>query len=468
MVHRSIEIKRRTFLANCGLGLGSIALSDLLLEGAPGPAVTPGAKRVIYLHMAGSPPQQDLFDYKPKLTEFNGKKCPKEFIEGRRLAFIKGHPTLLGAPHPFRPMGGNGLMVSKLFPHFEKIIDDVTIIRSMHTDQFNHAPAQLMLHTGSMQFGAASLGAWVSYALGSENKNLPSYVVMVSGSKDPSAGKALWGSSFLPSQHQATRLRSKGAPILYLDNPKGLTKADRRRTLDAIGDLNRAEAEACGDREVLARIEQYELAYRMQSSVPNVVDLKKESPKTLERYGAKPGAGSFANNCLMARRLVEEGVRFVQLFDWGWDIHGTGKNDDLISQFPKKCAQVDRPIAALVQDLKERGLLDDTLVIWGGEFGRTAMNEKRNGSKFLGRDHHPDCFTMWMAGGGVKKGYVHGETDELGYTITKDPVSVRDLQNTILHLLGQDAHRLSYPFMGLNQRLIGPAGEGTVQYDLLA
>ncbi len=467
-MHNPDEIKRRTFLAQCGLGLGSIALANL--EGASALAApdAPKAKRVIYLHMAGSPPQQDLFDYKPKLNALHGKKCPKEFIEGKRLAFIKGHPDILGAPHPFKPMGGNGLMVSKLMPHFEEIIDEVTIVRSMHTDQFNHAPAQLLLHTGSMQFGGASLGAWVSYALGSANENLPSYVVMVSGSKDPSAGKALWGSSYLPSQHQATRLRGKGDPILYLNNPKGMSQADRRRTLDAIGDLNRREAEASGDREILARIEQYELAYRMQASVPSALNLKKESKETLERYGAKPGADSFANNCLMARRLVEEGVRFVQLFDWGWDLHGTAKHDDLMTQFPKKCQQTDRPIAALVTDLKERGMLDDTLVIWGGEFGRTAMMEARNGSKFLGRDHHPDCFTMWMAGGGMKKGYVHGETDELGYTITKDPVSIRDLQHTILHLLGQDGRRLTFPFMGLNQRLIGPAGEGMVQYSLLA
>lgn len=462
------DIKRRTFLAQCGIGIGSIALGDLLAGANQTAFAAPKAKRVIYLHMAGSPPQQDLFDHKPRLNELNGKKCPKEFIEGKRLAFIKGHPTLLGAPHKFRPMGGNGLMVSELLPHFESIIDDITIVRSMHTDQFNHAPAQLLLHTGSTQFGGASLGSWVSYALGSENRDLPAFVVMVSGGSDPSAGKALWASSYLPSQHQATRLRGKGSPILYLDNPKGVNRKTRRRTLDAIGKMNRAEAEATGDAEVLARIEQYELAYRMQSSVPDVVDLTRESPETLKSYGAKMGAASFANNCLMARRLVESGVRFVQLYDWGWDMHGTDKTNDLTRGLPMKCKQIDQPVAALVRDLKQRGLLDDTLVIWSGEFGRTAMMEARGGTKLLGRDHHPDCFTIWMAGGGIKRGYIHGETDELGYTIGRDPVSIRDLQSTVLHLLGQNPQRLDFPFMGLNQRLIGPAGEGSVIHPLLA
>ncbi|MFT5154623.1 MAG: hypothetical protein ACI841_004631, partial [Planctomycetota bacterium] len=299
-------------------------------------------------------------------------------------------------------------------------------------------------------------------------ENLPSFVVMGSGGTDPSGGKSLWGSGFLPSKHQGVRLRSKGAPILYADDPPGLSRSSRRRSLDALRELNQEEHQRSADPETLARIEQYELAYRMQTSVPTVMDIGREEAGTLELYGAQPGGSSFANNCLLARRLVEDGVRFVQLYDWGWDVHGTSSGDDLITQLPKKCAEVDRPIAALLIDLERRGLLDETLVVWGGEFGRTSMREARGGSKLLGRDHHPDCFSIWMAGGGVRAGHVHGETDELGYTIGRDPVSVHDLQATILHLLGLDAESLRFPYLGLNQRLIGPAEGPRVIHELLA
>ncbi|HIL69656.1 MAG TPA: DUF1501 domain-containing protein, partial [Verrucomicrobia bacterium] len=462
---------RRHFLGRTGIGLGAMSLASLQGSlgsgGIPGvtsdplspkaPHFAPKAKRVIYLHMAGSPPQLDLFDYKPKLQQMDGELCPKSFFEGKRLAFIKGHPKLLGSPYRFQQHGASGQWMSELLPHFSGVADEVTVVKSMFTDQFNHAPAQLLLHTGTSQFGGASMGSWITYGLGSQNRNLPGYVVLVSGGTDPSGGKSLWSSGFLPSVYQGVQCRSRGEPILYVTNPEGINRKNRRHSLDALKELNELEHREFGDPETLTRIEQFELAFRMQMSVPEVMDIKKESIKTQESYGAVPGQASFANNCLLARRLVEKGVRFVQLFDWGWDIHGTQKGDDLMHQFPKKCRNFDRPATALIRDLKNRGLLDETLVIWGGEFGRTSMNEARNGSKFLGRDHHPDCFTIWMAGGGIKKGLSYGSTDEFGYTITENKVSIHDLQATVLHCLGLDPHHFSYPFQGLNQRLVGPA-----------
>ncbi|MEJ6829712.1 MAG: DUF1501 domain-containing protein, partial [Akkermansiaceae bacterium] len=316
-------------------------------------------------------------------------------------------------------------------------------------------------------FGGASIGAWTTYGLGTPNQDLPGYMVMVSGGKMPSGGKALWGSSYLPSVYQGVQCRPKGDPVLYVSNPDGMSRATRRKSLDALQKLNRLELETFQDPETLTRIEQYELAFRMQTAVPGVMDISKEDPKTLEEYGAKVGEASFANNCVLARRLAEQGVRFIQLFDWGWDIHGTGKNDDLKTQFPAKCRQTDKPITALLKDLKQRGMLDDTLVVWGGEFGRTPMNEARNGSTFLGRDHHPDCFTMWMAGAGIKPG-TYGASDPLGYSPAENPVDVRDLQATIMHQLGLDPHHFSFPFQGLNQRLIGPANHPKVVHDILS
>jgi hypothetical protein len=408
-----------------------------------------------------------MFDYKPKLVELNMQSCPESLLKGQRFAFIKGVPKMLGTPHKFRQFGNNGVWVSETLPQMGEIIDDVCLVRSMTTEEFNHAPAELFLYTGSSRAGSASLGSWLTYGLGSENQDLPGFVVLISGGTDPTGGKSLWSSGFLPSVYQGVQCRSAGEPILYLNDPAGMSRMTRRRSLDVLGQLNELEAKQWGDPETVTRMAQYELAYRMQIAVPEVMDISKEPESIREMYGAKPGEATFANNCLLARRLVEKGVRYVQLYDWGWDIHGTGAGDDLLNAFPKKCREVDRPAAALVKDLKQRGLLDETLVIWGGEFGRTPMNEARGGSTFLGRDHHPHCFSLWMAGGGVKPGIVHGATDELGYEVVKDKVTIRDLQATILHLMGMDAWRLAYRYQGLNQRLIGPAGEAVVQKALL-
>lgn len=472
---------RRAFLSRGGLGLGSIALGSLMPDDAPGAMKLPEnplaprraplpskVKSVIYLHMSGAPATLDLFDYKPKLNELNMQDCPESLFQGKRFAFIKGRPKMLGHVHPFKQVGGNGLPVAEIMPHFMKIVDDVTVIRSLSTDQFNHAPGELLVHTGNMRPGSASIGSWITYGLGSENADLPGFVVLLSGGTDPTGGKSLWNSGFLPSVYQGVQCRTTGEPVLFSSNPDGMSREARRRTLDALAKLNALESREFGDPETLTRIAQYELAYRMQTAVPEVFDLGKEPHHMLEMYGAKPGEGSFANNCLLARRLVENGVRYVQLFDWGWDMHGTNKENDLPNGLPKKCRDVDQAAAALVLDLKQRGLLESTLVIWGGEFGRTPMNEARGGTKFLGRDHHPNCFAIWMAGGGVKGGCIHGSTDELGYDVATDKVSVRDLQATILHLLGFDAKRFSFRSQGLNNRLIGPTDEGKVVRQILA
>ena len=475
-------LSRRQFLKNCNSGLGGIALASLL--GNSGNAATPASqenplaprkphfapkvKNVIYLHMSGSPPQHELFEHKPKLVEHHMQACPEELLKGQRFPFIKGHPKLLGSPYKFQQHGQCGAWVSELLPNVARHVDQLAFIKSMHTDQFNHAPAELFIYTGSPQFGGAAMGSWITYGLGSESQDLPGFVVLISGGTDPTGGKALWSTGFLPSVYQGVQCRTTGDPILYVTDPKGMSRQTRRRSLDALKDLNEFELQQFGDPETLTRISQYELAYRMQLAVPDVMDIARE-PKTIqELYGALPGQASFANNCLLARRLVERGVRYVQLYDWGWDIHGTGMGDDIMTALPKKCKETDRPIAALLADLKQRGLLEETLVVWGGEFGRTSMNEERNGSKFLGRDHHPHCFTIWMAGGGIKPGITLGETDELGYFITKDPMSVRDLQATLLHLLGLDPFQLTYAYQGLGQRLIGPEGDAKVRHELLA
>jgi len=480
---RAQAITRRHFLRSSQAGLGALALSTLLgrqSQGAPAesgvvhpltpkpPHFAARAKRAIFLEMAGAPPQHELFEYKPKLVELHMQPCPESLLKDQRFAFIKGHPKLLGTPYKFQQHGQCGAWVSELLPHLSRQVDDIAFIKSMYTDQFNHAPAELLLYTGSPRFGGASMGSWITYGLGSENQDLPGFVVLISGGTDPTGGKSLWGSGFLPSVYQGVQCRTTGDPILYATNPQGMSHDVRRRSLDALRRLNEFELEQFGDPETLARISQYELAYRMQMAVPEAMDIARETQETHQLYGAKPGESSFANNCLLARRLLERGVRYVQLFDWGWDIHGNSADNDIITKLPEKCREVDRPIAALLTDLKRMGLLDETLVIWSGEFGRTSMNEERNGSKFLGRDHHPHCFTMWMAGGGIRGGITHGETDELGYFITRDKVSIHDLQATILHLLGLDAWKFSYPYQGLEQRLIGPEGEAKVQHALLA
>ena len=482
-LHLARALTRREFLSRSGrfslgaIALGSLAGRELFATSAEAlvnplsakPPPLPGkARAVIYLSMSGAPPQHDLFDFKPKLNEFHMQACPAELLQGETFAFIKGTPKLLGTPYKFAQHGGSGAWVSEMLPHFAKIVDDVALVRSMNTDQFNHAPAELFLYTGNMRAGAASMGSWATYGLGSENQDLPGFVVLLSGGTDPTGGKSLWGSGFLPGVYQGVQCRAAGEPILFSRDPAGMSRETRRHSLDLLRELNEAEAAAVGDPETVTRIAQYELAYRMQIAVPEVMNISKESPETLARYGAKPGEASFANNCLLARRLVEKGVRFVQLFDWGWDIHGTGAVDDLMNAFPKKCREVDQASAALVQDLKQRGLLDSTLVIWGGEFGRTPMNEARNGSTFLGRDHHPHAFTIWMAGGGVKPGLVFGKTDELGYRVIEDKVTVRDFQATVLHLLGFDPYAFHYKYQGLNQRLIGPTNEGKIVKGLLA
>lgn len=474
-------ITRRHFLRQCQVGLGGIALTSLLAEvaggsatsndgaqGAKPPRLAPRAKQVIFLHMAGGPSQLELFECKPELSKRDGQYCPKEFLAGQRFAFIKGRPKLLGTMYEFAQYGQSGAWFSSLLPNLATCADELTIVRSMSTEQFNHAPAQLLMHTGNQVLGYASLGSWVTYGLGTLNQDLPGFVVLCSGGHSPDAGKSVWGSGFLPGVYQGMQCRSSGDPVLFVDDPPGMSREVRRRSLDALADLNHLQAEEFGSPETVARIQQYELAFRMQMSVPEVMDIRHETSQTLAAYGAEPGQGSFANNCLLARRLVEKGVRFVQLYDWGWDGHGTGENDDLVHQLPKKCQEIDRPVAALIRDLRSRGLLDETLIVWGGEFGRTSMMEARNGSTFLGRDHHPKAFTMLFAGGGMKPGLDFGETDDFGYFITKDEVTVRDLQSTILDLLGLDAKRLSYPYLGLNQRLIGPEGRGRVRRELFA
>ncbi len=452
------ELTRRTLFKEVGYGLGTVALSSMLGEalaqaGGPKPHFAPRAKRVIFMFMAGAPSQVDLFDPKPLLQQYNGQPCPEELLKGERFAFIKGTPRLLGSPYQFEQCGESGQWVSELLPNFRKVVDDVAIIRSMQTDQFNHAPAQLFLNTGFQQPGRPSLGSWLSYGLGTENKDLPGFVVLVSGENNPDGGKACWGSGFLPTVHQGVEFRSQGEPVLYVTNPDGVTSEVRRDTLDALRDLNGLKHQQTLDPEIETRISQYELAYRMQTSVPELMDVGSESAETHALYGTEPGKRSFGNNCLLARRLVERGVRFVQLYHRGWDNHGTSPGDDLKTRLPSLCREVDQGMAGLLTDLKQRGLLEDTLVVWGGEFGRTPMNEGRAGSTYLGRDHHPRAFTMWMAGGGVKPGLSLGATDDLGYNVTADPVHVHDLNATILHLLGLDHTRLTFNFMGRNFRL---------------
>lgn len=477
-MQKARAVTRRHFLRTAQLGIGAMALGSLMsrdgfaMRAAVNPAAprapmfAPRAKSVIYLGMSGGPPQQDLFDYKPALNKYNMKPCPAEFLKGQHFAFIKGTPKLLGSPYKFARHGQSGAWVSELMPHIAGVVDDLAMVQSMNTDQFNHAPAELFVHTGSPRFGAASIGSWMTYGLGSMNEDLPGFVVLLSGGSDPTAGKSVWGSGFLPSVYQGVQCRSEGDPILYVSDPAGMSRATRRDSLDALRQLNEYEHQEVGDPETLTRIAQYELAYRMQVSVPDVMNIAKEPTDVLEMYGAKPGEARFANNCLQARRLVEQGVRYVQLFDWGWDCHGTGPHDDIIHHLPIKCRQIDRPIAALIRDLKQRGLLDQTLVIWGGEFGRTPMNEARGGSKSLGRDHHPDAFTLFMAGGGIKPG-IYGQTDELGYYITQNKITIRDLQATILHTVGMDPFAFHYRYNGLNQRLIGPTDEANIRRELL-
>ena len=422
---------RRHFLRNSTAGLGGIALNAFLADEAKSATGNPlalkkpqfpaKAKRVIYLHMTGSPPNLDMFDYKSELSKRDEQDCPDRFLEGKEFAFTSGVPKLMGSPRKWAQYGKGGSWMSDAIPHFHGIADDMCMVHSMHTDQFNHAPAELLIYTGSPISGRPSMGSWVTYGLGTENQDLPGFVVLISSGTQPNGGKNSFGSGFLPSVYQGVQCRSKGDPVLYSSNPPGMDRTMRRHTLDALRDLNEKQAEEMGHPETLTRISQYELAFRMQASVPEVMDISKEKAKTLEAYGAKPGESSLANNCLLARRLVESGVRFVQLFDWGWDFHGTRADTGITDGLTKKCASMDKPIAALINDLKERGLFEDTLIVWGGEFGRTPFREGRTAkSKVLGRDHYPDAFTMWMAGGGVKGGFDYGQSDELGFSVAEN------------------------------------------------
>jgi hypothetical protein len=461
---------RRHFLRDGSLGLGGAALSLLGAgkasagevvnpQAAREPHFKPKAKRVIYLHLTGSPPHLDMYDYKPELVKRNGQLCPDEFVKGKKFAFTSGTPKLLGTPRKFARHGKSGMWLSDALTNLPRVADEICMIKSMFTDQFNHAPAELLLYTGSPRSGRPSMGSWITYGLGSENENLPGFVVLISSGVQPNGGKNSFGSGFLPSVFQGVQCRSKGDPVLYSSDPPGMDRALRRESLDAMRDLNEIQARQLGHPETLTRIAQYELAFRMQTSVPDVMDLSREPAKMLDAYGAQVGGSSFANNCLLARRLIEQGVRFVQLFDWGWDFHGTGAGESLGDGLTSKCSSMDKPVTALLLDLKQRGLLEDTLVICSGEFGRTPFREGRTAaSALLGRDHFPDCYSMWLAGGGVKGGLEYGASDELGFSVARDKVHVHDLQATILHLLGFDHTKLIYRFQGRDYRLTDVAG----------
>jgi hypothetical protein len=461
---RLLGVTRRHFLRDSTAGLGGMALASLLGQGlradednplAPRrPHFKARAKNVIYLHMAGSPPHLDLFDYKPTLVKADGQDCPDEFLKGKRFAFTSGVPKLLGSPRKWAQHGPNGTWISDAIPNIAGVAGEIAVVRSMNTDQFNHAPAELLLYTGSPNQGRPSMGSWVTYGLGSESQNLPGFVVLISSGSNPSAGKSNWGAGFLPSVFQGVQCRSQGDPVLYISDPPGMDRETRRKSLDALRDLNEIQAKELGSPETTTRIAQYELAYRMQMAAPEAMDISKEPPEVLKAYGAQPGAGSLANNILLARRLVEKGVRFVQIFDWGWDFHGTGPGEDIRDGLTHKCRTMDVPVAALIRDLRQRGLLDETLVVWGGEFGRTPFREGRTAKgAVLGRDHYPDCFSIFLAGGGVKPGITYGESDELGFSVAKDKVHVHDLQATILHLLGMDHEKLTFRFQGRDYRL---------------
>ncbi|MBL8817627.1 MAG: DUF1501 domain-containing protein [Planctomyces sp.] len=446
---------RRWFLRDCGVGLGAVALRSLLSESiaqaddalAPRqPHFAPRAKNVIFLFMAGAPSHLELFDYKPQLAKYDGTLPPAELLKGYRAAFINPNSTLLGPKFKFDRYGQCGAELSELLPHLAKVVDDIAIVKSMVTDGFNHAPAQIQMSTGSLQFGKPSLGAWTMYGLGNEAGNLPGFVVFSTGKKGPSGGSANWGSGFLPTVYQGVEFRTTGDPVLYLSNPRGVDQQLQRETLDAINTLNQNRLEIVGDPEISTRISSFEMAYRMQASAPEVMDLSREPQHVLDLYGAKPGEPSFANTCLLARRLVQRGVRFVEIFHEAWDQHG-----NLVNDLKRNCADTDQACAALISDLKQQGMLEDTLIIWGGEFGRTPMVQGGND----GRDHHPNAFTMWLAGGGIRGGVTLGESDEFGFNATVDRVHVRDLHATILHLLGFNHKQLSFPFQGLDQRLTG-------------
>ena len=467
------SLNRRIFLERAAGGLGALALGSLLnpgtssaadkpSRGLPGlPHFAPKAKRVIHLFMAGAPSQLDLFDFKPKLVQYEGKPIPPEVIGGQRYAFIRSDAAALGPRFKFAKHGQCGAEISEVMPHLAKVVDDICIIKSIHTDQFNHAPAQIFFNTGFSQPGRPSIGSWVTYGLGAEAKDLPAFVVMSTGA-GISGGAANWSSGFLPTMYAGVRFRNQGDPILSVSSPAGVDSKLQRDSLDLVGALNKQRLETVGDPEIASRIASYEMAYRLQTSAPELMDLKSENKETLDLYGCDPAKPSFARACLLARRMIERGVRFVNIYHEGWDAHS-----DVAGNLKNNCGATDKASAALVQDLKQRGLLEDTLVVWGGEFGRTPMVETNAAlGRSLGRDHHPQAYSMWLAGGGVKPGLTYGSTDELGFNVAEKPVHIHDVQATILHLLGLDHERLTYTYQGRAFRLTDVHGK--VVKDILA
>jgi hypothetical protein len=467
-----LDVTRRHFLRECGVGLGKIALAGLLTHplggrspaadavGSPNPLAPrkphfpARAKRVIHLFMAGAPSQLDLFDYKPELARLEGKPLPPSVIGGQRYAFIRPDAAVLGPRFKFARHGNCGAELSEMLPHLAKVVDDICLIRSVHTDQFNHAPAQIFFNTGFAQPGRPSLGSWALYGLGAETQDLPAFVVMSTGS-GISGGSALWSSGFLPTIYTGVRFRNQGDPILDVSNPPGVDAKLQRESLDLVSALNQRRLQSEGDPEIATRIAAYEMAFRLQTSAPELMDLRRESKETLAMYGCDPDKPSFARACLLARRMIERGVRFVNIYHEGWDAH-----TDVVGYLKRNCGETDQATAALVRDLKQRGLLDDTLVIWGGEFGRTPMVESNVAlNRSQGRDHHPQAYTMWLAGGGVKAGLTYGTTDELGFHVAENPVHVHDLQATILYLLGFDHEKLTYHHAGRDFRLTDVFGK---------
>jgi Protein of unknown function (DUF1501) len=468
------QATRRHFFEQCGVGVGAMALGSLLGDQAAAaqplatnpmaprpPHFDPKAKAVIFLFMAGGPSQLDLFNDKPMLRQHHGQLPPQSYLEGKRFAFLKGTETLLASPRRFGRYGECGQELSDLLPHHRKIVDDVCWMHGVKTEVFNHGPAKLFMNTGSPQPGRPGMGAWVTYGLGSEANDLPGFVVLQSGPRGPRAGSSLWSSGFLPTTHQGVPFRSGPEPILNLTSPKGMTRDRERRFVDVVSELNQMRLDRVGDAEIATRIAAYEMAYEMQSSAPDLMELSQEPQATLDMYGATPGKPSYANNCLLARRLVERGVRFIQLYHTSWDHHG-GPTENIEHHLPAICKEVDQASAALIGDLKQRGLLDETIVVWGGEFGRTPMGEVREKT---GRDHHIDAYTMWAAGGGFKPGVIHGKTDELGLGTIEDETHVHDLQATILNQLGFDHERLTYRFQGRDYRLTDV--HGNVKHELV-
>lgn len=470
----SHQITRKYFFKECFSGIGAMALGSMVggcdwlgskdsfdQFGNSNPLMAQAphfigkAKSVIYLHMAGAPSQLELFDYKPELLKLDGQDCPQSLLEGKKFAFIRGVPKMLGPQAIFKQRGQSGAWISDNLPHLATVADEISFLKAVQTDQFNHGPAQLLMHTGSARLGRPSIGAWATYGLGSENSNLPGFVVLTSGGNNPDAGKSVWGNGFLPSVYQGVQCRSEGDPVLFLKDPAGIDRDLRKASIDAINEANQLTYNEFKDPETIARMAQYEMAFKMQISVPDVMNINDEPAYIHEMYGTEPGTTSFANNVLLARKLVEKGVRFVQLFDWGWDSHGTDVKNAVDIGLVNKCRSIDKPITALLLDLKQRGLLDETLVVWGGEFGRTPMQENRDGKTlpFKGRDHHTEAFTTWMAGGGIKQGTSFGETDEIGYSAINGKVTAHDMQATILNQLGFDHEKLVYPFQGRSFRL---------------